>query len=192
MAQRTCSVDGCEGTHYARGWCPKHYQRWLAHGDPLATLQPGWPENLLARMEPQPNGCIHYSGHIADDGYGKVKGAERMEYAHRAAYEYFVGPIPEGMTIDHECHNRDESCAGGPNCLHRRCVNWEHLAPKLMGENLRSSSNTAASVNAAKTHCVHGHEFTEANTHRPKQGGRVCLECNRERCRAAHAKRMSR
>ena len=30
-----CSVDGCDrvGT-LRRGMCSKHYQRWLAHGDP--------------------------------------------------------------------------------------------------------------------------------------------------------------
>lgn len=31
-----CSVDGCSGTEVARGWCVKHYNRWLRHGDPLA------------------------------------------------------------------------------------------------------------------------------------------------------------
>lgn len=38
MANRTCSIDGCEkptgpkGT--ARGWCSKHYNRWYRWGDP--------------------------------------------------------------------------------------------------------------------------------------------------------------
>lgn len=30
-----CSIDGCATKAYVRGWCSKHYQRWLAHGDPL-------------------------------------------------------------------------------------------------------------------------------------------------------------
>lgn len=32
--QRRCEVGACEGWHYARGWCQKHYARWLRHGDP--------------------------------------------------------------------------------------------------------------------------------------------------------------
>lgn len=34
MPQSTCSIDGCEGKHKGRGWCAKHYMRWLTHGDP--------------------------------------------------------------------------------------------------------------------------------------------------------------
>lgn len=33
--------------------------------------------------------------------------------------------------------------------------------------------------NANKTHCNHGHEFTEANTYRQSSGGRGCVECSR-------------
>lgn len=45
MAKRTCSVDGCDAPHLARGWCGKHYKRWQVHGDPLAP-----------RVAPKPRG----------------------------------------------------------------------------------------------------------------------------------------
>ena len=140
-----------------------------------------WPENLLTRMEPQPNGCIHYTGYLDVKGYGRVTRLSGSPLAHRAAYEHFVGPIPEGMTIDHECHNRDETCAGGDSCRHRRCVNWEHLAPKPQGANTLASATTPASVNAAKTHCIHGHEFEPENTYIRRNGNRDCYECRRAR-----------
>lgn len=39
MSERTCSIDGCENTSRKRGWCDKHYTRWLRNGDP-ETLKP--------------------------------------------------------------------------------------------------------------------------------------------------------
>ncbi len=35
MTKRTCSIDGCGKSHFARGWCVMHYTRWYRHGDPL-------------------------------------------------------------------------------------------------------------------------------------------------------------
>lgn len=32
MADRTCSIDGCERPHSARGWCHRHYIRWRETG----------------------------------------------------------------------------------------------------------------------------------------------------------------
>lgn len=39
MANRTCSIDGCDGAVIAWGWCNAHYRRWKAHGDPLADAR---------------------------------------------------------------------------------------------------------------------------------------------------------
>lgn len=35
----TCSIDACEGKHYGRGLCQKHYLRQWKHGDPTITLR---------------------------------------------------------------------------------------------------------------------------------------------------------
>lgn len=37
MSERTCSIDGCAKPHEARGWCPAHYRRWRATGDPQGS-----------------------------------------------------------------------------------------------------------------------------------------------------------
>jgi hypothetical protein len=35
-----CQVDGCDKAPHGRGWCHKHYMRWLKHGDPTAVIAP--------------------------------------------------------------------------------------------------------------------------------------------------------
>jgi hypothetical protein len=58
------------------------------------------------------------------DGYGRVWLYGGMVLAHRASFEAFVGPIPEGMEIDHLCYVPS-------------CVNPEHLEPATRAENNR-------------------------------------------------------
>lgn len=40
VMQRLCALDDCDGAHYARGWCHKHYRRFMRYGDPTFTPQP--------------------------------------------------------------------------------------------------------------------------------------------------------
>lgn len=177
MSDRICSGCGELKKHKARGYCLRCYQRRHSNGTlEWVRLTLSWPENLLARMEPQPNGCIHYvNGQINSDGYGKLH-YPGGDSAHRAAYEHFVGPIPEDMTVGHKCHDADPTCKGGPSCLHRRCVNVEHLALESREENTNASPNS----NAAKTRCKNGHEFTDENTYTDRNGARHCRACHRE------------
>ena len=78
----------------------------------------------------QDDGCIVWLAGSAGPGYGSffAGGARRdghgRTYAHRWSYEYHVGPIPDGLHIDHTCRNR-------------LCVNPAHLEPVTPGENVR-------------------------------------------------------
>src|SRR5690349_5100392 len=79
---------------------------------------------VFGNTTPGPGGCVIYTGRERSRGYGGVSlGGRREGSAHRVAYELLVGAIPDGMTVDHVCHNRSTTCLGGPSCLHRRCVN---------------------------------------------------------------------
>ncbi|NBE80347.1 HNH endonuclease signature motif containing protein [Micromonospora rubida] len=134
-----------------------------------------------------PDGCWPWRGHTDDDGYGRF--GKASEGAHRAAYELMVRPIPEGLHVDHLCHNRDETCAGGTTCRHRLCVNPTHLEAVTQRENVLRSPHTMPHHNATKTHCPQGHEYTAENTYsrRTAKGyaRRECKACRRARVAAA-------
>jgi hypothetical protein len=132
---------------------------------------------FMSKVEIQPDGCWRWTGHIKKDGYGAfyIDGANRL--AHRVAYEHFIGPIPDGLELDHLCHTRSSGCAGGKTDLHRRCVNAiRDLEPVTGIENIRRGA-------ALITHCPQNHEYTPENTYWAPNGGRECRECRAETAR---------
>lgn len=182
MPDRTCSVDGCERRHDARGLCVTHYTRWKKHGDPSADvpvldrMPPGTPyiDRLMAKVDKGGlNGCWLWTASLSQGtGYGQVRDQHgRTKGAHRAVYELLVGPIPEGLELDHLC------------CV-RSCVNPAHLEPVTRVENVRRAARQMSEVshNGSKTHCPKGHEYTPENTYkkvRPDGGTRrTCRTCD--------------
>lgn len=104
-------------------------------------------------------------------GYGCARYNKKNWRAHRLYYELLVGPIPDGLTIDHLCRNRS-------------CVNPGHMEVVTQGVNtLRGFSPSA--IHARKTHCPKGHPFDEANTYvNPGRYFRGCRICRKEAVRA--------
>lgn len=110
------------------------------------------------------SGCWVFTDALNHAGYGWFRINGKSRYAHRIAYEEFVGPIPEGLQLDHLCKVR---------C----CINPNHLEPVTCKENLRRS--TIYDKNRNKTHCKYGHEFTPENTYIKQNGCRLCKTCSR-------------
>jgi hypothetical protein len=119
--------------------------------------------------------CWLWTASKTTHGYGRFKVEGRNALAHRVAYELEIGSIPDGLQLDHVATR---------GCTNRNCVNPAHLEPVTPGVNVRRSTAPAA-VNARKTHCKRGHEFTPGNTQIHRTGKRHCRTCNRDRVRAA-------
>lgn len=132
-ASRMCTVEGCPDAVRGRGLCGKHWQRWKEHGDPtfiktgrgLPTAERFW------RFVRKTDSCWLWTG-CTSRAYGMFQISRSIPrvYSHRFAYELLVGPIPEGLELDHLCNNP-------------LCVNPAHLQPVTHAENCRRHWKTA-------------------------------------------------
>lgn len=161
-----------------------------------ARRYPPPEERLLSNIRVAENGCWIWLGgkHMRNGvptGYGHFNVDKKRHYVHRWAYAHFVGPIPEGMTIDHACHNRDDACPGGITCLHRACVNPAHLEAVTNRVNVLRGKGSAA-VRARTTHCPRGHALEGDNLYVDPSGHRRCRACQLERQKTPAAREYAR
>ncbi|MFC8339351.1 HNH endonuclease signature motif containing protein [Streptomyces rubiginosohelvolus] len=130
-------------------------------------------------MPPQavaPGPCWEWTGAKTTGGYGQFWLKPRLVVSHRYAYEQMVGPIPEGLQLDHLCRNR-------------ACVNPAHLEPVSQQVNILRGFSIAT-ANRLKTRCPQGHPYSASNTYiHPRNNGRICRTCARERSRAVHKRK---
>lgn len=137
--------------------------------------------HILARCTPE-DGCLIWPG--GTTGHPKTPypvgrpPGQKTRTLHRAVFEYVNGYLPEGRkeVIEHTCHRS-------------LCINPDHLRHVTQRQNLLSpGSVTINAINAAKTHCTNGHEFTPENTYVTKPspstgkggGQRSCRACKRD------------
>lgn len=132
-------------------------------------------ERLLRNSVILPTGCREWHGAKNPKGYGNMR-PDKLTVAksvHRLAYTEFKGEIPDGLEVDHLCSNR-------------ACINPDHLELVTHKENINRGRHNQ---NHGKTHCIHGHEFSDNNTSISKNGMRSCRTCGRDRMRAWRAAR---
>jgi len=110
--------------------------------------------------------CWIWQGAKRPSGYGVIgvhqDGKHTVKSTHRVAYELAVGPIPEGLHIDHICSNK-------------ACVRPEHL--RAVQQQANNQAMWDRGERKRQTHCKWGHEFTAENTAFTARGGRQCRAC---------------
>lgn len=121
--------------------------------------------------------CWIWTGYRLPDGYGTFAATwnGNKVMAHRWAYEALVGPIPNGLVLDHLCRVP-------------ACVNPAHLEPVTHRENVRRGD-----VTKLRDNCRRGHPFTPDNTYQRRNSAgfliRSCRTCTRDGLRARRADR---
>lgn len=190
MAQRTCSIDGCNDPVHGHGWCSKHWQRWAKRGTPdVPSLDPDlsgeswlpipgyegcYEVSNLGRVRSLPRNTT-FGRILAQDilhaGHRRVTlyrdGRRSRIFVHRLVLLAFVGPCPEGM----ECRHLNGDSADN------RLAN---LTYGTRSENTLDDVRHGKHRNARKTHCIRNHEYTPENTYVGPDGSRKCRTCARE------------
>ena len=141
------------------------------------SVKKRWPlsefDRMMSKISPCPNtGCWFWMDRSTNGrGYGRVYYQGKSCQAHRAYYELLVGPIPDGLELDHKCRVT-------------MCVNPDHLEPVTHRTNVRRGDAmwVPGALRAAITHCLRGHAYEGRNVIWYR-GRRRCRECSRIRDR---------
>lgn len=164
-AVRSCAVPECARPYLAKGLCRLHYDRQWATGS-VELLDRSIPlaDRLWPRINKRGDGCWVWTGALNASGYGVIGlGAMTLARVHRLTYEMLVGPIPEGLQLDHLCRVR-------------ACCNPTHLEPVTNRENfLRGEHPIARAVRSNR--CARDLHDMAVTAHVRPNGTRYCRAC---------------
>lgn len=164
--EATCSIEGCENPRKARGMCDKHWFRWRKTVTlPTTTEERFWEkvnkDGPIPEWDSSLGRCWVWLG-ATQKGYAEFRSLGENVRGHRYSYELLVGPIPDGLVIDHLCHVRN-------------CVNPAHLQPVTFRENLVRGLGPAGRARSAT--CKRGHPLSGSNLRPASDGRRRCKAC---------------
>jgi hypothetical protein len=164
--RKLCTFPGCGLPHSCKGLCKSHYvQQWS--GKPLTPIYRTAEARFNSYLIRSIDGCLLWTGGKNTQGDGNFWHNGRTVQAHRFAYEFVNGPIPDGHDIHHICENTS-------------CCEPAHLTPLTPRDHVLVGNNPSA-INARKTHCINGHALTNANILIEARGSRACRVCRRIR-----------
>lgn len=161
----------------AKGWRATDNREYQVQ---RTAFQRFWLKVILPETK---EGCWGWSGPKISTGYSgfnvRVANDKWIKTgAHRYSYEAFIGPIPEGLQLDHLCRNP-------------WCVNPAHLEPVTGRENVLRGSGPSAQ-NATATKCVRGHELVGYNAKIVAKGTkRACRLCGHAYARIWHRRKKA-
>lgn len=180
MKKKTCSVDGCDRKHSAKGYCSVHYARVARTGETETKIRlvgADLEDRLWWRSRVDGDCWVSDRAptrRVRNDGRGAYRGiriGDEMVPVHLASYRHFIGPIPPGMQVHHKCERKE-------------CWRPAHLELLTPDEH---------QFVHRKTHCKRGHPMTEENLYqRIDEKGRLyrrCRPCNASRKREAYERK---
>lgn len=124
-----------------------------------------------SHMEPN-SGCWLWAKSDNGYGYGHLTFRTKRHAAHRLSFSFFVRPLKKTEVLRHKCDNP-------------ACVNPVHLIPGTYKDNSKDAVERKRFPQQRKTHCVNGHNLSEAKWIKRSDGRmrRHCLYCHRENSR---------
>lgn len=133
-------------------------------------------ERIRNRYVEVPSGCWMWLSTINTTGYALMKVEGRHRVAHRVVYEHMVGPIPDGLVLDHLC-------------MVKACVNPAHLEPVTQAENVRRCNETLG-IKQYATHCPSGHDLA-THGRLSSEGFRRCRACEKPASQRRYLRRKA-
>ena len=119
------------------------------------------PDRILERLDVDQDGCWLWTRSTKEGRYGQAWWKDRMVRVHKITYQVLIGPIGDGLELDHLCCNT-------------MCANPYHLEQVTHAENMRRYGDNLETCRKGHDRTTHGYEYVGPTRH-----FWVCRECKR-------------